>query len=644
MANFSAQPKPTASNATLAILRPTSWQLRLVRVLLLWAGVVALCSFLDSAAFDNLESDARGLRTSVRGAQRDSSIEWAREHVVILALSDESFAASNDQRLPVAGPPVPRNFHAKLIRDLTRAGAKVIAFDFLFMASRPPDAEFALAAKESGRVVWACRQDDNLNESGAARKLILPVPALLAANPVLGHINAPKEGEHAAVTRIPAAVEDRGKTVPAFSIAAAQVFLGIGNVPLQRTAQGWQAPGLAVPVDANGCFPIKYLGTKSGEVFSSLPYETIYHGWLDSDFYKAHADDPNVSLRGKIVLVGDTTTLGHDVAMTPIKEMPGVEVHAHAIATLLQGRFLKFSSDALNLAVLAALTALACLSAALWRSQWALLTTVLLLVGLVVANVWLFVELGWELRLVAPSVGMILATVLVVAERNLTVERARHQATALLQRYVSPQIANYILAHPEKASLGGSRVTATVLFSDIRGFTAMSEKLTPEEVLTRLNEYLQAMTDVVFKNDGAVDKYIGDAVMALFGVPLYREDHAQQAMRTAIEMQDALLVLQEKWRGEGLPLIDIGIGINTGEMIFGNMGANERMDFSVLGDTVNLASRVESLNKDMKSRILITESTFQIVGDTVRTRGPLTTHVKGKEETVVVYEVFGWKE
>ncbi len=343
------------------------------------------------------------------------------------------------------------------------------------------------------------------------------------------------------------------------------------------------------------------------------------------------------------MLIGDTTTLGHDVVLTPLKEMAGVEVHAHAIATILRNSFTSPVSPATDFAVLCGLTLLVCLIAANCRSTWAVLASAILLGAYCVFNIWMFVEHGQVLRMVAPCAGILFATLAVIAERNLTVERAKQRASALLQRYVSPQIANYILANPDKCALGGTRVTATVLFSDIRGFTAMSENMTPEEVLARLNEYLQEMTNVVFQHDGAVDKYIGDAVMALFGVPLFHPDHAHQAVAAAIGMQDALLKLQSQWREKGWPVFDIGIGINTGDMIFGNMGANERFDFSVLGDAVNLASRVEGLNKEMHSRILITAATYEIVGDKVRARGPLTAHVKGKEEEVVVYEIFGWR-
>jgi adenylate cyclase len=267
-----------------------------------------------------------------------------------------------------------------------------------------------------------------------------------------------------------------------------------------------------------------------------------------------------------------------------------------------------------------------------------------LLIGYLVVNFWLFADYGVWLHLVAPSAAILLTALGGLLERSLTVEREKNRMRGLLRRYLSPQTAEYVLANPDKCHLGGERVTATVLFSDIRGFTAVSEKLAPEEVVARINEYLQAMTQRVFKVDGAVDKYVGDCIMALFGIPVPHPDHPHRAVAAAIDMQSALWELQAHWRAQGLPVLDIGIGIHTGEMVVGNFGMEDRWDFTVIGDAVNLASRVESLNKDLETRILITAATYEFVRDEVDVRGPRTAHVKGKEEEVIVYEVFGWRE
>ena len=182
------------------------------------------------------------------------------------------------------------------------------------------------------------------------------------------------------------------------------------------------------------------------------------------------------------------------------------------------------------------------------------------------------------------------------------------------------------------------------MFSDIRGFTALSEKLAPEPLVALLNEYLQAMTDIIFKHEGTVDKYVGDCIMAVFGAPKPHPDHARRAVAAALEMQSALLHLHEKRVAEGLPPLDMGVGINTGGMVVGNIGSQDRLDFTVIGDAVNLAARVEGLNAEMNSCILITQSTYELVQDDVEVWGPLTARVKGKAEEVIVYGVFGWRD
>jgi len=179
------------------------------------------------------------------------------------------------------------------------------------------------------------------------------------------------------------------------------------------------------------------------------------------------------------------------------------------------------------------------------------------------------------------------------------------------------------------------------MFSDIRGFTTLSEQLTPEALVSLLNEYLTAMTNIVFKYDGLLDKYIGDAIMAVFGAPIDQPDHALRAGRTAIEMMDELHRLQDKWRSENRPIIDIGIGINSGDMVVGNMGSEMRFDYTVMGDNVNLASRLEGLNKEYGTHIIVSEYTQERIKDELLTRELDAVRVKGKKLPVRIFELLG---
>ena len=213
----------------------------------------------------------------------------------------------------------------------------------------------------------------------------------------------------------------------------------------------------------------------------------------------------------------------------------------------------------------------------------------------------------------------------------------------MFQKYVSPDVVEKLIEDPTKLMLGGEKRVLSVLFSDIRGFTSISEKLVPEELLSQLNQYLTAMTAVVLRNGGMLDKYVGDAIMAVFGAPLELENHALAACRTALEMMKELRSLQEGWQDESKPILDIGIGINTGEMVIGNVGSPKRMDYTVIGDNVNLASRLEGVNKELGTQIIISESTYQLVKGQIAVRGLGEVKVKGKEKQVAIYEPVNMK-
>jgi adenylate cyclase len=211
-------------------------------------------------------------------------------------------------------------------------------------------------------------------------------------------------------------------------------------------------------------------------------------------------------------------------------------------------------------------------------------------------------------------------------------------------RYVSRQIADAILAHPERDFWQGERRKATILFSDIRGFTAMSEKLAPEEVVQRLNEYLTVMVDIVFAYDGTLDKFIGDAIMAVFGAPVNMGNDEERAVHAAIAMQEAVVRLEKQWSERGQVGFRIGIGINTGDVVVGNIGSDQRLEYAAIGDHVNLASRLEALNKEYGTGILITGQTYHYVEHIVEVRWIDKVAVRGREEAVDIYELLRLKE
>jgi adenylate cyclase len=221
-----------------------------------------------------------------------------------------------------------------------------------------------------------------------------------------------------------------------------------------------------------------------------------------------------------------------------------------------------------------------------------------------------------------------------VAER-----KQRLLITSMFSTYVNPSLVEELVKHPERLVLGGKREELTVLFSDIEGFTTISQSMQPENLVSLLNEYLSVMSEIIFRHDGTLDKYEGDAIMAFWGAPIPQTDHAVRACISALEMQEALRGVNEQWRREGKPTFRIRVGINTGEMIVGNMGATGKFNYTVIGDSVNLASRLEGANKEYKTGIMVSERTFTLVKDRILGRELDRIAVKGRSQPVTVFEL-----
>lgn len=230
--------------------------------------------------------------------------------------------------------------------------------------------------------------------------------------------------------------------------------------------------------------------------------------------------------------------------------------------------------------------------------------------------------------------------------KYFTEEREKKKVKGAFQHYLNPAVINQLMEHPERLKLGGEKKYMTVFFSDVRGFTTISESLSPEKLTALLNEYFTPMTKIILDSNGLLDKYIGDAIMAVWGAPIPIDNHADRALLSSLKMLDELEILQHKWKSEGLPFLDIGIGLNTGDMVVGNMGSNQRFDYTVLGDSVNLGARLEGINKNYGTRIICSEFTKQSLKQPEKfiLRELDNIQVKGKNEPVRIYEVMRFQE
>jgi len=264
-----------------------------------------------------------------------------------------------------------------------------------------------------------------------------------------------------------------------------------------------------------------------------------------------------------------------------------------------------------------------------------------------IAAVYVFVaaqafDRGQILNLVFPLAALALPQAAMATYYVIFEQRQVRFLRGAMGRYLSPSVMDAIIRRPELLQLGGEKREMTVLFSDIRGFTTFAERLDPQDLVALLNEYLTAMTDIVYRHDGVLDKYMGDAIMAFWNSPVDQPDHARRGCLTALDMLQELQGLRERWEARGIPPLNMGVGLNSGAMSVGNMGSNTRFDYTVMGDAVNLGSRLEGASKEYGTNIIISESTLEAVregGFVVRFLDLVA--VKGKTEPVAVYELIG---
>jgi adenylate cyclase len=398
--------------------------------------------------------------------------------------------------------------------------------------------------------------------------------------------------------------------------------LGVKEVRLGRDT---------IPVDRYGRFLINYLGPPGS--FPTYSAKAVVDGKI-----------PAEALRDKIVLIGATAVGVYDMRVTPFSGVfPGIEIQATVIDNILRQNFLRlppyhplpeflliiFLGISLGL-ILPRVSAI-----------WVFSIGLILLASYAAINYALFRCLGINLGLFYPMLEIALVTAGINLQSFLAEEKARASLKKAFQSYVAPSVVEEIIKHPERLRLGGERRELTIFFCDIRGFTTVSESLNPEELALVLQNFLNPMSKIVVKHGGTIDKFMGDAIMALYGVPLHFADHALRACQTAMDMVETLKVLNHKWAGQGRPTLKIGIGINTGVAAVGNMGSDTLFDYTAIGDNVNLAARLEGLNKYYGTEIIISASTAAALDQQFVLRELDLVRVKGKKQPVTIYELMG---
>ena len=546
-------------------------------------------------------------------------------------------AEAVDAALPEGGP------DSRLAASLGVAGNVVLAAPFFVSEDRGSDAvQMGVRSATNGldrHAFMLVRQSggQGLLEPFHAASVLFPLPILADQAASVGHVYRLPDRD--GVTRREVlAVGYEGSYYPSFALEVARLYQGIPREQMVLSlGEGvWLGPTL-FETDHRLRVMIDYAGRE--REFPWVSATDVLHDRIAPERF-----------RGKAVLVGTAALGTYDQLSTPFSaNYPGVEKNATVVENLIRGNALRggYWHSALSVLLVTALGLLCALMLPRLHALYgAVFAGTVTLAYLVVAQ-YEFATAGLVLPVALPilTIGTVFLGTTVVS--YALKERQAREIRTMFASYVSPKIVHELMSAPGKARLGGERKELTILFADLVGFTTFSEKRQAEEVVAQLNEYLTAMTEVIFAWNGTLDKFVGDEIVVFWGAPLDQADHAELAVRCAIDMRRRLLALQDRWRTEGKPVLESGIGINTGTVVVGNIGAEgKKMDYTVIGDQVNLAARFQGLTRTLGEPILLTERTVRQLeahggkdSAGLSLRRLQTVTVKGRGEAVVAYTV-----
>lgn len=595
----------------------------------------------------------------------DFNPEKKNKDLVLIRVDDESLNAINSW-------PIPRDNWAKMLRNLKAFDAKIVAFDVFFpepslsCSGQSPDDDFAAAIEEfqsngSNRVimpyttqsqkateVYESVPDDLFNfimdsqqagEKGLERRYVekntYPIKKLLEPMPDMAYINM---------------LEDSDGVFRHYQVVANVDALYLPSLAL-KTFEAMTGEATRLEINNQGTAS---LNIKDNKIYVNNRGESKVR-WFGNEYmfesvslHKVIFADPSDEkmkdlFRGKTAFIGSTATGAHDFRNTPIDaKMPGVLAHMNFLHMLTHDLYYAPLDDSVVISLIMLGAGLAVLLIVMYFNVAVLDIIALLSIGaaIVYIDYQVYLPQGHELKLFFTLMALALSYSWITFLNFNQASAEKKQIKGAFSRYVAPTIVNDMLDHPEKLKVGGEKRDITCLFSDVRDFTSISEKLSPADLGWALNRYMGRMTDIVFETNGTLDKYIGDAIVAFWGAPLDIGDHVSQAVNAAVKMLEALPEVNKELAEKGLPEFKIGLGLNSGECSVGNMGSDQIFAYTALGDAMNLGARLESLCKHYGAQILISEFTFNRMDQSAFTTRIIDrVKVKGKTEPVGVYEV-----
>lgn len=595
------------------------------------------------------------------------------DDIVLVAIDDASLR--NLGKWPWS-----REYHANLLNVLYYSFPSVIAFDLLFNESDTQNkendrklAEISAHLKNvcfgyyfdfkkydfQGEQIVHGLSDQKIDKVNGDIFLLPEAQSVSLPNDdlrnkaVLGYLNAPrgetlygKSASYDGIVRdIPLVVRFGNDIYPSFALQLVRQHLGVScsdmsvsigeEIIITRDNEG----DICIPIDDKGRMIINYVGGL--ESFLTVSYESVLRAAELMREQKQPDFNPEI-FKDKIVIVALTAT-GMDNGELPLSDklLPMCLIHMNAVHTILNESFISKSSDKFSLYSALFVTIVVGLCAVFMSPLSATLIFLFFFIGLSGVYHYCFLNGIW-CSIIPVLTGCGTVFLAVAAANLISEEREKRRIKNMFSHYVSGNVLEEILDNPAMLKLGGENRELTVLFSDIQSFTTYCEKRSPEEVVKILNEYLNAMTEVIIENGGTLDKYVGDEIMAVFGAPGNScSNHPFAAVKTACDMISRLKELHKKWSEENIEPFYIGIGVNTGVMKVGNMGSEKLFDYTVIGDEVNVGARIEALTRDYNTDIIISENTYLKVKDKFECKKLGETKVKGKEFLVSIYEVIG---
>jgi len=623
----------------------------------LGAGVFSLVLW-RLGALDSIEGAIWAHRVQLLA--RPSAVTPA---IKIIAVDQQSLEWMLEQDQSLTWP-WPRQVYAPILSFLKRGQAKVVAFDMIFehpsakgveddrmfaqaIAEGPRFVSTVTLSSENGVDAWPTQASQKSLPLGGYEAWRLaggadlsypharfPVPAIADQAALFGNVTETPDAD-AIVRRVHLVRVFAGRAAPSLALAA---LLAAESAPLAIAPGCLQVGTRRVPIDAHGASTLHFRGPKgTHEKISAAAV-------IQSELRILEGETPTLDperFRDTYVFLIPTAAATHDFWATPVDDTyPGGEIHATALDNLLTGDFLRETPDWL---VIVSTLFLAVVSAGVaFRPAKTWLTVAAFLAILLPYGIGLAAyEEGLWWPEVAQSIAVLVAVAGVLVLKYATEGRERRFIKQAFQHYLSPAVIERVLADPSRLALGGERRELSIFFSDLQGFTSLSEKLDPQDLTALLNDYLSDMTDIILDEGGTLDKYEGDAIIAFWNAPLDQADHALRAVRAALRMQRKLAERREEFRARTGETLRMRIGLHTGVVVVGNMGSRRRFDYTVLGDAANLASRLEGANKALGTYTMVSEATWTkaVPGIVGRELGQL--RVVGRKEPVRVFEPLG---